>query len=442
MGERRLTVRDRIIVHLASYIRYAQEFECPEEMSQAGISAAIGKSRAHTTLELSRMKEADLVTDRLAHVKGARSKRKTYYLTHLALAREREIAEHIEGLEIEIGGSGEFNLMNGQQAVEVLMNKLSMSRAIAFNMMLASEGIINLDDMKSQQKPDIGFVAEIDSTPLDQSDSFSQENKTLDACILQANILSKKSRPKEALALIEKAIESHPSNPDISKAYYSRASIFRKLSDFPSALKEINKSLAIANDSDEKLMVGRCQMEKAMIFSGLGNESKSLELLNSANECFEHENSQVDILRCGINHGIILRSMGNIQESMAVLEGALALAEKTSLDRLKAYALVNLTDLLNQQKAYKRSRELGYKSRDIFQVLDEPLLLAASLFNLGTAQSGLGDREEAISNLDSAILILEKNDMLISRTDWLEKYADILEELGEADKAKSILEKF
>ena len=152
-------MRDRIIVHLAGYIRYAQEFECPEEMSQSGIAEAIGKSRAHTTLELNRMKDIDLITERLAHVKNARSKRKTYNLTAEALTRERQIAGHIDGMEIEINDSGIIDLMNGHQATETIIEKLSVSRLIAFDMLLGSNGKFILDDMKNQNNSLIFLVS-------------------------------------------------------------------------------------------------------------------------------------------------------------------------------------------------------------------------------------------------------------------------------------------
>lgn len=76
-----LTVQDKIVIHLASYLRYAEEFECPEEMTQAGIANAIGKSRAQTTLELKVLRDEELVSERVSHVKGAKSKRKVYNLT-------------------------------------------------------------------------------------------------------------------------------------------------------------------------------------------------------------------------------------------------------------------------------------------------------------------------------------------------------------------------
>jgi tetratricopeptide (TPR) repeat protein len=439
-GGRKLTVRDKILVHLAPFSGFADEFECPEGMSQAGISLAIGKSRAHTTLELNRMKEADLVTERLAHVKGTKSKRKTYTLTPQATVNERQISGHIADLDIQWSGPGGSGKTDGLKAVEVLMKELPASRAMAFDIILSSDGKVDLEEMKSHL---VSHPEPVETEPASSEppDTLSHDSRTFDAIVLQANMFSKKGRYKEALAILEKAMEANASNSDLSKAHYSRASIFRKQGNYPSALEEINKSLKIAEDTEKPLMVGRCQMEKAMILSGTGNESKPLDLLDSAEMVFRRENSQVDLLRCGINQAIILRNMGKINEAVDVLDISLDLAERTSLDRLKAYALVNLTDLLNEQKEYDRSRKLASQARDVFQVLDEPLMFAAALFNLGTALVALGEKEEAVTSFDNAISILEKNEMLTSRTSWLEKYASILEELGETEKAKSILNK-
>ena len=428
MGERRLTVQDRIIIHLAGYTRYADDFECPEEMSQVGISTAIGKSRAHTTLELNRMKETDLIGERLAHVKGAKSKRKTYVLSAEALAKEKELLHKIWNLEIEIRDSDESKIMNGQQAADMLIREMSLFRAMAFEMVLASDGIIDIEAEKSKLKAE--------ANNLHDSEEAEQ---TFDAHILQANILSKKNRAKEALSILDRAIENYSTNPDISRVHYSRASIFRKQGNYPLALKEIDKSLDIAETSEDNLMIGRCKMEKAMIMSDSGDDSQSVKLLDSSYKIFQQVNSQVDILRCGINQGIVGRNTGNFQEAIDVLEDALNIAEMTGLDRLRAYAMVNLTDLLNEQKNYQRSKELASNARDMFQVLDEPLMLAASLFNLGEAQAALGKKYEAITNLDKAMAILEKN--AISRPGWLQHYAMILKELEEPEKAQKILNK-
>lgn len=433
-------MRDRIIVHLAPYSKYADEYECPQAISQAGISIAIGKSRAHTTLELNRMKEAGLVAERLAHVKGTRSKRKTYTLANQALVTERQIAVHVEGLKVELSGSGEPGAYSGRQAADVLMKELTVSRAMAFDLILSSGGRIDLEEHRARQ---VSRTEPVEAEPdiVDRSATIPEDARTFDALLLQANTLSKKGRHDEALAVLGKATSTELSGSELSRAQYARASTFRKQGNYPAALEEVNKALAAAEETNNPLQVGRCQMEKAIILLGKGNHTQPLELLDSAEMIFRRENSQVDLMRCGINQGIVLSAKGNKDEAVDVLDMSLDLAEKTGLDRLRAYAMANLTDLLNELEDYQRSAEMARTAADIFRVLDEPLMLAASLYNLGTAQIRLGEKDEGMSNKDKAITIIEKNGLLSSRTSWLEEYTALLEEMGETEKAKAIRRK-
>jgi len=444
MGERALTVRDRIIVHLSAYTRFAEDFECPADMCQSGISAAVGKSRAHITLELGRMMDAGLLNQRMAHVKGARSKRKTYSLTATGMDAGRQITEHLKGLEIAVRSSGQMKNLDGCHAADVIVDELAVSRVVAFQMVLACDGIVDLDKAREEPTGAIREAANLADFPgepdgIDRSPSDSEQ--VLDAHVLRANMASKKGKTNEALTILEEALRMFGSDPERSKLHYSMAGIFRKQGNYPAALTAVNRSLSLARESNDALLEGRCLMEKAMIFYGMGNASQSLKLLGSALDVFRHHDSQVDILRCELNLGIILRGTGDLGKARAAIEEALMLAEKTGLERLKAYALANLADVLNEQGQFSRAKDMGKKAGDIFRVLDEPLMLAASRFNLGIAQAGLGERAEAVSNLDEAISVLERNSLLASRTDWLEKYAAMLEGMGESVKARAILDK-
>ena len=209
MEEKKLTVRDRIIIHLAGYTRFADAFECPEEMAQAGISASIGKSRAHTALELNRMKGLDLIIEKLAHVKGAKSKRKCYNLKPDAMAMEKEIVEHLRSMEIEVYNLEKSNILNGQQAVEIVIKELAISRTIAFDMVLSSDRNINIDEYKQ----------EIEARKQSQDIKIREDNKTFDALILQANVLAKKGALSEGLAILDNAIKTEISSREIGRAH-------------------------------------------------------------------------------------------------------------------------------------------------------------------------------------------------------------------------------
>lgn len=78
------TVKQRIIRHL---IRLTPEVESISSYGtitysacQDGIASAIGVSRAHAALELSRLSKEGIVDVKLAHIKGYHRRKKVYYL--------------------------------------------------------------------------------------------------------------------------------------------------------------------------------------------------------------------------------------------------------------------------------------------------------------------------------------------------------------------------
>jgi tetratricopeptide (TPR) repeat protein len=75
----RLTVSQRILIHLSLFSRFREEYECPVDVTQKGISSVLGVSRSHVALELKKLMEEEHVECRLAHVRGAKSRRKVYF---------------------------------------------------------------------------------------------------------------------------------------------------------------------------------------------------------------------------------------------------------------------------------------------------------------------------------------------------------------------------
>jgi tetratricopeptide (TPR) repeat protein len=445
MGKRGLTVRERIIAHLYPYQRHAEDFECPAAMCQAGISAAVGKSRAHTTLELGRMLAAGLLHERIAHVAGARSKRKTYSLSAEGMDIGQRISEHLAGIEVELRGSSQARILNGAGAAKALADELAVPWAMAVHMVLSSGGTLDLDRcLQGLSDAAAGNATFQDQVPDDQpvsAEPTTDSGNVLEAHVIRANMLSKGGRTGEALDIIDGALVMFDSDPGRSKLHFARAGILRKLGNHPGALTSINEALQLARESTDCLMEGRCMMEKAMILHGKGSAGQSMKLLESAMGKFRSGDSQVDILRCSLNMGIILRGMGELEKARGALGSALDLAARTGEERLMAFALANLADLLNELGEFADAKRASEKAAEMFRALGEPLMLAVSSFNLGMAQAGLGEAGDAVRNLDMAISILEKSGLLASRIEWLERYAEVLQSLGHGEKAKAVLEK-
>lgn len=90
-----LTVSERILYHLNSYVKFGDKFEVPFDVTQDGISQAVSISRAHAAIEIKKLRSLGMVDERLSHVRKGKSRRKAYFLTHAGKAHAATIAQYI-----------------------------------------------------------------------------------------------------------------------------------------------------------------------------------------------------------------------------------------------------------------------------------------------------------------------------------------------------------
>ena len=76
-----LTVRDRILLHLLEYIMSRSNHWVPFQVTQPGISDAVGIKPRHIQQYIRPMIVQGLVEERSAVAHGGRQRRKTYLLT-------------------------------------------------------------------------------------------------------------------------------------------------------------------------------------------------------------------------------------------------------------------------------------------------------------------------------------------------------------------------
>ena len=90
MEPARVTVNQRILVHLLGYVRAAEFAAVPPAVTQQGIADLLRVRRSHVSLALQALHRRGLVEGRTARVLGGVRRKKTYALTPLGYARARE----------------------------------------------------------------------------------------------------------------------------------------------------------------------------------------------------------------------------------------------------------------------------------------------------------------------------------------------------------------
>src|SRR5712691_105274 len=113
-----VTVGERILVHLSGFLRHADSYECPVEMTQDGIAGALLLSRAH--------------------VANARSRRKVYELTPAGQEISRRMREHARARTLELSSADGRRVVLGAEAIEALRHA-GLREAEAVQRVLASD---------------------------------------------------------------------------------------------------------------------------------------------------------------------------------------------------------------------------------------------------------------------------------------------------------------
>ena len=132
----RLTAKERILIHLADYAKYADVVEVTPEMGQEGIARAAGIYVQHVRQFLDPLLKEGLVRERTAHVKGHRRRLKVYDLTDSGRLSASRLREQIRGEPIRVRDA------TGVRATTVgeLVREASGKITIAALMQAASEG--------------------------------------------------------------------------------------------------------------------------------------------------------------------------------------------------------------------------------------------------------------------------------------------------------------
>ena len=91
-----LTVSERILFHLSSYVKYEDKYESPFDVTQDGISQACAISRAHAAIELKKLRATGVVEERLKHVRRGKARRKCYFLTFQGKGKASDVAQYVK----------------------------------------------------------------------------------------------------------------------------------------------------------------------------------------------------------------------------------------------------------------------------------------------------------------------------------------------------------
>ena len=152
-----LTTEERMLLHLNDHILPEGEWEAPQTLTQAGISAAVHVQRKHVPRTLKRLEErGDLVTGK-RHVPGAKQRRRVYGLTTAGKDRAGSLRERILSQTVTANGAPIVlgDLRKGGQAVLDLLSHIDEAMVYHENPVVSPvsnpDGVASLDAQAGEQ---------------------------------------------------------------------------------------------------------------------------------------------------------------------------------------------------------------------------------------------------------------------------------------------------
>jgi DNA-binding MarR family transcriptional regulator len=91
----KLTVNERILLHLRRYYTVQKEVEAPQAVTQKGIADAIDIRVTHVPRSVKKLEEDGLIYESVMHIKGIDKRRKAYFLTEKGMFSANELKRNL-----------------------------------------------------------------------------------------------------------------------------------------------------------------------------------------------------------------------------------------------------------------------------------------------------------------------------------------------------------
>jgi hypothetical protein len=147
-GTFRITVNDKILVHLLEYTRYNDRPEVPREITQQGISEIVGARRSHVSLALSTLRERTLVEEKTVRVTDEVRRRKGYFLTSKGFETAKGLAEKYQTFKVRIEEAGGVKEAMISELPQLLGEKYYLVDVLCC---LNKDGTLDIADLTGQK---------------------------------------------------------------------------------------------------------------------------------------------------------------------------------------------------------------------------------------------------------------------------------------------------
>lgn len=153
----RLTINERILLHLLDNFKSKNKREAPQTVTQRGIADGVHIRWNHVPRAMNQLKKMELVFERTAHIEGKTRRQKVYYLTDDGMFSARNLRERVLNWDILLkkldGQTVKLKLSDVNLELKTDFSPLSLSMSISEEGIIDATELLHPTEIKAPKTP-------------------------------------------------------------------------------------------------------------------------------------------------------------------------------------------------------------------------------------------------------------------------------------------------
>ena len=162
-GKFRLTINEKILLHLLANYKFRDRREAPQAVTQKGIAESVHIRWNHVPRAMAKLMEMDYVFEKFSHIEGKTRRQKTYYLTDEGMLSAKNLREKILGWEVHLkrldGQIVKLKLSKVNSALKKNFSPLELYMSLSEDGIIDEKGLLHGLDEEAVEKVSKTFLA-------------------------------------------------------------------------------------------------------------------------------------------------------------------------------------------------------------------------------------------------------------------------------------------
>ncbi|MBL7998355.1 MAG: tetratricopeptide repeat protein [Candidatus Kapabacteria bacterium] len=210
-----------------------------------------------------------------------------------------------------------------------------------------------------------------------------------------------------ARAALDLAEEKNVKGETTAKAFGNIGSVYQNLSDYPQALTNIQKALAIYEEIGSKNGIASNLSNIGIVYLYLSDYTQALTYYQKSLAIYEEIGSKDGIASNLGNIGIVYKNLSDYPQALTYFQKALAILEEIRSKQGIAYNLGNIGAVYGNLSDYLQALTYFQKALDINEEIGNKNGIARNLGNIGLVYAKLSDYPQALTYYQKALAIYE-----------------------------------